>query len=236
MEQTEQAQNPEVAAQAVETHEEKKSPQESFAELRKAKEDAERQAWEAKKELELMHKQIHSQMNQPQQQTQEDDFDFRQLEQEEYPDGKRIVKAFGKIDKKLSQYEQKLNEKDIKIQALEFSINNPDFKNIVTADNIEKYIKNDEDMRQAVERSSNPLRTVYNLIKKNAAYQNDIAAKTKTVSQEQKRIEEKETKPKTGSMGVRSDAVTYAAQMSNSKITKEQRNALWKETQAAARR
>ena len=108
MEATETSAIPEVADQAVETHE-KKTPQESFAELRKAKEDAERQAWQAKKELELM--QRHAQ--QPvQQQVQEEEFDFRQLEQEEYPQGKNLVKAFGKIDKKMSSYEQKLTEKN----------------------------------------------------------------------------------------------------------------------------
>jgi hypothetical protein len=232
MESTEQAQIPEVADQDVKTHE--KTPQESFAELRKAKEDAERQAWQAKKELELVQKQMQSQ--QQVQQPKEEDFDFKQLEQEQFPEGKNIAKAFGHIDKKLSSYEQKLFEKDVKIQALEFAMDRPDFKDVVTAENIEKYIKNDEDMRESVERSANPLKTVYNLIKKSAAYQNDIAAKTKSISQEQKRIEEKETKPKTGSMGVRSEAVTVAAQMSNSKMTKDMKNTLWKETMAAARK
>ena len=132
MENTEQAQIPEVADQAVKTHE--KTPQESFAELRKAKEDAERQAWQAKKELELVHRQMQSQnVSQP---VQEDDFDFRQLESEEFPDGKKLVKAFGKIDKKLSGYEKQLLEKDIKIQALEFAVDHSDFKDVVTADNI----------------------------------------------------------------------------------------------------
>lgn len=233
METTELSPNPEVAAQAVETHE-KKTPQESFAELRKKAEDAERREWQAKKELELLQQQ-HQRMQQPQ--PQEEEFDFRQLEQEEFPDGKKLVKAFGRIDKKLSGYEQKLSEKEAKIQALEFAVEHPDFKDIVTPENIEKYIKNDEDNAEAVQNSKNPLRKVYNLIKKSAAYHADIASKQpKPVSQEQKRVEEKDSKPKTGSMGVRSEAVTVAAQMSNSKMTKDQKMALWKETQAAARR
>lgn len=233
MENTEQAQIPEVADQAVKTHE--KTPQESFAELRKAKEDAERQAWQAKKELELVHKQMQSQIvSKP---IQEDDFDFRQLESEDFPDGKKLVKAFGNIDKKLSGYEQKLQEKDVKIQALEFAVDHPDFKDVVTADNIEKYIKNDEDNRESVEKSSNPLRKIYNLIKKDARYLSEISAKsTKSISQEQKKVDEKETKPKTGSMGVRSDAISTAAAVSNSKMSKEQKNALWKETLASSRR
>lgn len=233
MENTEQTQAPEVVDQAVEHHE--KTPQESFAELRKAREQAEREAWQAKKELEMLKGQVQMQM-QPQQ-SQEDDYDFRQLEQEEFPDGKKLVKAFGKIDKKLSTYEQKLAEKDIKIQALEFSVSHPDFKDVVTAENIEKYIKSDEDLKEAVEKSSNPLRTVYNLIKKHADYQADKAKKMpKAVSQEQMRIDDKDAKPKTGSIGVRSEAIQTVAAMSNSKMTKEQRNALWAETQAAARR
>lgn len=228
MEATEQAQNPDVAAQAVETHE-KKSPQESFAELRRAKDDAERQAWQAKKELELMQQQ-HQRMQQPQ--PQEEEFDFRQLEQEEFPDGKKLVKAFGKIDKKLSGYEQKLSEKEAKIQALEFAVEHPDFKNIVTPENIEKYIKNDEDNREAVEKSSNPLRKVYNILKKEIERQ----PKEKPISQEQKKVDEKEQKPKTSSAGVRSEAVTIAAKLSNSTMSKQQRNALWSETQQFARR
>jgi hypothetical protein len=234
---TEQTQTPEMVAQAEETHE-KKSPQESFAELRKAKEDLERQLWQAKKEREI-EQQMLLQQHAKAQPAQEDDFDYKQLEQEEFPDGKKLVKAFGAINKKMSDYEQKLVDKEVKIQSLEFVVDNPDFKQVVTAENIEKYIKNDEDNREAVEKSSNPLRKVYNLIKKSAAYQADIsasAAKSKSSSQEQQRVDEKEQKPKTGSLGVRSEAVTVAAKLSNSKMTKEQKSALWKETMTAARR
>jgi len=227
MEQTEQAQNPEVAAQAVETHE-KKSPQESFAELRRAKEDAERQAWQAKKELELERSQ-HQKQSQP---PPEEDFDFKQLEQEDFPDGKKLVKAFGQINKKLSGYEQKLIEKDNQIKALNFTREHPDFNDIVTPANIEKYIQNDEDNRESVERSSDPLRKVYNLLKKEIAR----APKEKPVSQEQKKVDEKDTKPKTTSAGVRSEAVTVAAKMTNSSMSKEQRQSIWKETQQYARR
>lgn len=232
MEETEQTQTPEVVDQAVKPHE--KSPQESFAELRKAKDLADREAWQAKKELELVKQQMQSQM-QPTQTEQE--FDFSQLAKEEFPDGKKIFDAFGQINKKLSGYEAKLQEKDIKIQALEFAIEHADFKDIVTPENIEKYIKNDEDNREAVEKSANPLRKVYNLIKKSAAYQAEVASKVaKVPSQEQKRVEEKESMPKTGSLGVRSEAVSTAAQISNSRMSKEQKMALWKETMAAARR
>lgn len=239
MDQTESA-TPEVATQAVETHE--KSPQQSFAELRKAKEDLERQLWQAEEQKKWYEKQLHQQQ-QPQQQSQpiqqEEDFDFRQLEQEEFPDGKKLAKAFTQVNKKLSAYEQKLAEKDQQLQVLQATSEFPDYKEIVTAENIEKYIKSDEDNLEAVQTAKNPLRKVYNLIKKDARYQADKAqniAKNKPVSQEQQRVDEKELKPKTGSLGVRSEAVTYAAQTSNSKMTREQRNSLWKETMAAARK
>jgi phosphoribosylamine-glycine ligase len=83
------------------------------------------------------------------------------------------------------------------------------------------------------------LSKVYRLIKKSAAYQTDLAEKQtkhKTVSQEQKKVDEKDSMPRTGAMGVRSDAITAAAQTSNSKMSREQKNALWKETMAAARK
>jgi len=83
------------------------------------------------------------------------------------------------------------------------------------------------------------LRKVYNLIKKDARYQADkaqIQQKNKPVSQEQQRVDEKEGKPKMTSLGVRSDAVSTAAAMSNSRMSKEQKMALWKETLASARR
>ena len=233
----EQTQLPELVDQAVETHE--KSPQQSFAELRKAKEDVDRQLWQAKKELELERQMLQQQQRPAQSQPQEEDYDYRQLEKEEFPDGKNISKAFGTINKKLSSYEQKLAEKDQKIQILEAATEFPDFKDVVTADNIEKYIKSDEDNREAVEKAANPLRKVYNLIKKDARYLADKAqntAKTKPVSQEQQRVDEKENKPKLGSLGVRSEAVSTAARMTNSTMTRDQRNALWKETMAAARK
>jgi hypothetical protein len=241
MEITENGVNPpEVADQAVENHE-KKSQQENFAALRKAKEDLERQLWQAEQEKKFYEKQLQQQ----QQRTsipsvpEEEDFDYRQLESEDFPDGKKLVKAFNSMTKKMSAYEQKLADKDQKLLILETKAEFPDLTEVVTADNIEKYIKSDEDNREAVEKAANPLRKVYNLIKKSAAYQADKAAnvaKDKPVSQEQKRVDEKEGRPKTGSLGVRSEAVTTAAQMSNSKMSKEQKIALWKETSAAARR
>ena len=236
MDNTEQTQQPDVVAQA-ENHE-KKSPQESFAELRKAKEDLERQLWQAQKEKEMFEKhiQLQQQQNRPQS-PQEEEYDYHQLEQEEFPDGKKLVKAFNSLNKKLSGYEQKLAEKEQKLLILETAQEFSDFKEIVTAENIEKYIKSDEDNREAVEKAANPLRKVYNLIKKDARYQADKAAKApKPVSQEQQRVDEKEGKPKIGSIGVRSEAVSYAAATSNSRMSRDQRNALWRDTQAAARR
>ena len=232
---TEQAQIPDVAAQAVETHD-KKTPSESFAELRKKAEDAERRAWQKEKELEMLQRQM--QMQAPAQQVpQEDEFDYRQLEQEQFPEGKNLVKAFGKIDKKLSAYEKQLQEKDSKINALEFAVNNADIKEIVTAENIEKYIKSDEDNLESLQKSANPLRKAYNLIKKEMEREKmSLKVKEASISQEQKRVDEKENRPKTGSMGVRSDAITTVASMSNSKLTKAQKDALWADTQKAARK
>lgn len=234
MSQTENtAQAPEVADQAVDTHE-KKTPQDSFAELRKAKEDLERRVWQAEQEKIWLEKQLQQQQR-PQQQPQPDDedFDFKSLEQEEFPDGKKLVKAFGQVNKKLSAYEQKLIEKDQKIQILEATTEFKDFKDIVTPENIEKYIKADEDNRESVEKAANPLRKCYNLIKKEIDREKKSVP---TISQEQKRIEEKESKPKTGGLGVRSEAVTAAAQISNSKMSKQQKNDLWAQTLAAARK
>ena len=169
----------------------------------------------------------------------EEEYDYHQLEQEEFPDGKKLVKAFNAFNKQLSSKDKAIAEANQKLQILETAQEFPDFKEIVTAENIEKYIKSDEDNREAVEKASNPLRKVYNLIKKDARYQADKAdkvARDRPKSQEQQRVDEKEGKPKLGSLGVRSEAITTAAAVSNSKMTKEQRNALWKETLAASRR
>lgn len=237
MEQTEQTQIPEIVDQAVENHE-KKPPQESFAELRKAKEDLERQLWQANKEKELYERQMQMQaQHQQPASVPEEDFDYRQLEQEEFPDGKKLVKAFNQFNKQLSQKDKAIAEANQKLAILETAQEFPDFKEVVTAENIEKYIKSDEDNREAVEKAANPLRKVYNLIKKDARYQADKAqSKPKPVSQEQQRVDEKEGKPKMTSMGVRSDAVSTAAAMSNSRMSKEQKMALWKETLSSARR
>ena len=238
MDEVENSATPDRANQATGNHE--KSPQESFAELRQAKETLERQLWQAQEERKMFEKQMqYQQQMQKPQVPQEEDYDYRQLEQEEFPDGKKLVKALNTFNKKLSGYEQQLAAKDQKIQILETATEFADFKDVVTPENIEKYIKTDEDNREAVETAKNPLRKVYNLIKKDARYQADLASKQvkeKPISQEQKRVDEKEGKPRLGSLGVRSEAVTSAARMSNSTMTKDQRNALWKETLAASRR
>jgi hypothetical protein len=237
---TEQTQVPEIVDQAVETHE--KSPQESFAELRKAKEDLERQLWQAKKEHEIekqMQMQQQQQMQMRSTQPPEEEYDYRQLENEEFPDGKKLVKAFNQINRQLVEKDKKQAETNQQLLYLQTCQELPDFKEIVTAENIEKYIKSDEDNREAVEKASNPLRKVYNLIKKDSRYQADKASavqKAKPISQEQQRVDEKEGKPKLGSLGVRSEAVSTAAAMSNSKMTKEQKAALWAETQACSRK
>ena len=241
MEATEISATPEVATQAEVNHEAKKSPQESFAELRKAKEDLERQLWQAQKEREMIEKQMQmqAQYQQKPQEQPEEDFDYRQLEQEEFPDGKKLVKAFNQFNKQLSEKDKKLAEANQKLAILELATEFADFKEVVTAENIEKYIKSDEDNREAVEKAANPLRKVYNLVKKDARYQAEKAKsqqKTPSISQEQQRVDEKEGKPKVGSIGVRSDAVSTAAAMTNSRMSKDQKMALWKETLAAARR
>jgi len=238
MDSTEQTQIPEVVNQAADNHE-KKSPQESFAELRKAKEDLERELWQAKKEKELYERQMQMQAQHQQPiAALEEDFDYRTLEQEEFPDGKKLVKAFNHFNKQLSQKDRALAEANQKLSILELAQQFPDFKEVVTAENIEKYIKSDEDNREAVEKADNPLRKVYNLLKKDARYMADKATipKSKPVSQEQLRVDEKEGKPKMGSIGVRSDAISTAAAISNSKMSKEQKAALWKETISLARR
>jgi len=221
---------PELVDQAVETHE-KKSPQESFAELRRQKDEIERQLWQAKTEKDFYEKQLQQQQR-PTPQPIEEEFDFRELEKDEFPDGKKVSKAIGSINKKFSHYDQKLSQKEQEIKMLKTAVEYPDFKSVVTPENIEKYIKSDEDNREAVEKAENPLRKCYNLIKKELAR----VPKEAPISQEQKRVDEKVGKPQLGSLGVRSEAVTAAAKLTNSTMTREQRNALWKETLAAARR
>ncbi len=239
MQPTEQTQALDVVDQAVEAHE--KSPKESFAELRKAKEDLERQLWQAQKEREMYEKQmqLQAQYQQPRHsEPVEEEYDYRQLEQEEFPDGKKLVKAFNQINKQMSQKDKALAETQQKLLILETAQQFKDFNEVVTAENIEKYIKSDEDNREAVEKATNPLRKVYNLIKKDARYQADMAkaSKDSPISQEQRRVDDKESKPRHGSIGVRSEAVTAAAKLSNSTMTKEMKASLWKETLAASKR
>lgn len=232
---------PEVVDQAVETHD-KKSPQQSFAELKKAKEDLERELWQARKEREMFEKQMQMQAQYQQKQNQptvpeEEEFDFRTLEQEEFPDGKKLAKAFNQFNKKLTEKDKKIAEANQKLQVLETATEFADFKTVVTPENIEKYIRNDEDNQEAVQKAANPLRKVYSLIKKELEKQELRDFKQKTsISQEQQRIEEKETKPKLGSLGVRSEAVSAAAALSNSKMSKSHKEALWRETLAASRK
>lgn len=230
---------PDLVDQGVETHD-KKTPQQSFAELKKAKEDLEKQLWQAQKEREIYEKQLSTQSQQRQAQAPiepEEEFDFRQLEQEEFPDGKKLAKAFNQFNKKLTDKDKKIAEANQKLQILEAATEFADFRSIVTAANIEKYINSDEDNRETVQKAANPLRKVYSLIKKEIEKQELLDYKAKSsVSQEQKRIDEKEGKPKLGSLGVRSEAVSTAAAMSNSKMSKEHKNALWKETMSAARK
>lgn len=238
MEETEnQAQIPDSANQAVDNHE--KTPQDSFAELRKAKDDLERQLWQANKEKEMYEKQMQMQREQmyKPQTPPEEDFDYRSLEHEEFPDGKKLVKAFNQFNKQLSQKDKALAESNQKLAALELMQQLPDFKDVVTAENIEKYIKSDEDHLDSMQHAANPLRKAYNLIKKDSRFIADNQSreqKAKPISQELARIADKEGKPKTGSIGVRSESISAAASMSNSQMSRQQKAALWAETQSLA--
>lgn len=236
MQSTEQTQAPEVVDQAGDMQ--KKTPQQSFAELREANKDLENQLWQARKEKELFEKQMQmqAQYQQKPQAPQEDEYDYRQLEKEEFPDGKNLVKAFNQFNKQLNDKDKKLAETQQKLLYLETVQGIKDFDEVVTAENIEKYIKSDEDNREGVEKAANPLRKAYNLIKKDARYLADQARKSPATSQEQKRVEDKESKPAHGSIGVRSAAVTTAAILSNSQMSKEYKAQIWKETQQFARK
>lgn len=211
-------------------HEPKHTERDNLIALRKKAELLEQQNL-------LLQQQMMNQQNQRARPVEEveESYDFNLLEQEQFPEGKSLAKAFKMLDKKLKSYDTKLNEKDQKIAILEAAMQHKDFNDVVTPENIKKYIENDEDNLESVQKAANPGKKIYNLIKKSASYQADQNSK-KSVSQEATRIQEKENKPKLGSLGVRSEAVTTAAVLSNSKMTREQRNALWKDVQSAARR
>lgn len=220
-----------LATQATENHadnDSRKSYQENLVNLRKKSELLEQQNL-------LLQQQLMQQAQQRQQpQEVEEAFDFSMLEREEFPDGKNLAKAFKSVERKLKSYDQKLTEKDRKINLLETAVQYKDFAEVVTPENIKKYIESDEDNLEAVRTASNPGRRLYNLIKKNADYQHSLEKKAPT--HEQRKVEEKESKPKTGSVGVRSEAVGVAAQLSSSRMTKEQKAALWRETLSYAAR
>lgn len=224
---------PEVAQPEVTGHEAKQSSKDyNFDQLRKQKEYFEQEAYRLQQQNLALQQATSNMRKAPEEQ--EEAFDFRQLENEEFPEGKKLAKAFNSMDKKFKGFEQKLSEKDRKIQILETAMEYKDFAEVVTDANIEKYIKNDEDLLEAVRTASNPGKRAYNLIKKSASYQADQGNKKQVVSQEQKKVDEKESKPKTSSIGVRSESVTMAAKFSN--MSKEQKQALWKEIDSYSRR
>ena len=221
----------EVVAPTEPANETKHNERENLIALRKKTELLEQQNLLLQQQL----MQNSNQRSAPQAQV-EEDFDFNSLESEEFPDGKNLSKAFKMLDRKLKSYDTKLSEKDQKIAILETAMQHKDFNEVVTAENIKKYIESDEDNLESVQKAANPGKKVYNLIKKSAAYQADQAASKRPPSQEALKVEEKEMKPKSGSIGVRSEAVGMAAALSSSKMSREQREALWKETQGYARR
>lgn len=221
-----------VATQSVEDHE-MKSHKDNLVALRRKSELLEQQNLLLQQQL---HQHAQSNGMKTKQPEPEEQFDFSQLETEEFPDGKKLSKAFNALDRKLKSYDIKLTEKDRKIAVLEAAVNHKDFNDVVTAENVKKYIESDEDNLESVRTAANPGLKIYNLIKKSHAYQQDQTAKKSVSSQEKQKVEEKEMKPKTSSIGVRSEAVGIAAQISNSKMTREQKNALWAETTSAARR
>ena len=190
---------------------------------------------EARQQILWMQQQQQQARSQAPQAVVEEDFDYSSLEKDEYPDGKKLSKALSSLDKKLKGYDQKLSEKDRKIAILETAMQHKDFNDIVTAENIKKYIESDEDNLESVQKANNPGLKIYNLIKKSAVYQADQTAK-KPVSQEKQRIDDQAAKPKQSSLGVRSEAVSVAAATSNSRMTREQKSAVWAETMAYARK
>lgn len=218
---------PDVANQEVKSQPQIGSKEYNFDRLRREKEDLERQLWQERQEKLMMQNAAKP--------APDEQFDFKQLEQEEFPDGKKLAKAFGSFNSQLAGLQKGLKEKDQKIALLETAIQFKDFAEVVTDENIEKYIKSDDDLFDAVRTASNPGKRAYNLIKKNADYQASLSKK-KAPSQEEKRIADKETAPKTSSLnsGVRSEAITSVGQYS--KMSKDQKNALWAEVQRFARR
>lgn len=183
-------------------------------------------------ERERQEKQSLMQMRQPiQQQPQaEPDFDWNSLETEDFIEGKKVSNALKHINKKLS-------EKDKKIALLEAAVSNAGFNDVVTEQNVKKYIMNDPDFVDLVRNSSNPGQAMFKLISKNADYLAEKALKeqkAKPISQELKKLAEDAGKPKSSPVGVRSESIKHAAKFSE--LSRADRAALWEETQRLSRK
>lgn len=226
----------EIATQTVEDHasDSKKTERDNLVALRKKSELLEQQNYLLQQQLYQQQQSLVNSrgVNQPQEEA-EEHFDFNSLSKDQFPEGEKLAKAFSHLERKLGKYDKKLSEKDAKIAVLEAAVKYKDFDEICSTENIKKYIESDEDNIESVRKAANPGLKIYNLIKKSHAYQSDlIKKKVPPISQEQKKVEEKETKPKTSSVGIRSEAISTVSGVTNSTMTREQKLALWQETVA----
>lgn len=238
MTETESVQS-DVATQTVEDHasESRKTERDNLVALRKKSELLEQQNYLLQQQLlqtQHMGQSGYSRGQQPQEEI-EEHFDFNSLSKDQFPEGEKLAKAFSHLEKKLGKYDKKLSDKDAKIAVLEAAVKYKDFDEVCSTENIKKYIEQDEDNIESVRKAANPGLKIYNLIKKSHAYQSDLVKqKVPPISQEQKKVEEKETKPRTSSVGIRSEAISTVSGVTNSTMTREQKTALWKETAALA--
>ncbi len=202
----------------------------NFIQLRQKTEQLERDL-DRERQEKVYYMQMQQQRQIDQNQTpQEPDFDYRSFETEDFVEGKKVAKALASLDRRLS-------EKDKKISVLEAAISNTGFNEVVTEENIKKYIMNDPDFVALVKGSSNPAQAMFKLISKNGDYIADKAQKersSKPISQELKKIAEDSGRPKTSPVGVRSESIKHAAKFSE--LSRADKAALWAETQKLARR
>lgn len=216
---TEEVQN----SSELQSQNEKPTPQESFSELRKRAEQAERERNEAYQTL----RRIEEYALQQQQQTPHKQPDPEpELDDDDYVEARHFKSQLNSLKQELNQYKQQQA-----ISSLEMQVKSrfPDFERVVNPENINKFMQMKPELAESFRQtpdSYNKAAAIYTLMKDLGIYQDQ------TYNANNDRVDTNFNKPRTASSLKKTEsALSHAAEFSGNRLTEDRKKEIWAQMQ-----
>ncbi len=206
----------------------KPTPQESFSELRKRAEQAERERNEAYHTIRRIEEYALQQQQQANYKQPEPE---PELDDDDYVEARHFKSQINTLKQELNQYKQQQA-----VSSLEMQIKSrfPDFEKVVNTDNINKFMQLKPELAESFRQtpdSYNKAAAIYTLMKDLGIHQEQ------TYNPSNERVDTNFNKPRTASSLKKTEsALSHASEFSSSQLTEDRKKEIWSQMQKNLRR